>query len=110
MAPGKYTYLGSEVVLTEEGKLLNSGENCLAGASFPITKGVGNMMKFTGCSLAQAINMASENVAHLHNLDDRGAIAPGKRADLILFENVDNQIKIRKTWLGGKLVFSSPEK
>ncbi|HNX67379.1 MAG TPA: amidohydrolase family protein, partial [Bacteroidales bacterium] len=108
MAPGKYTYLGSEVLLTEEGMLLNAGENCLAGASFPIIKGVGNMMKFTGCSLSQAINMASANVARFYNLSDRGTLTPGKRADIIMFENTENQIKIKKTLLGGNLVFSSP--
>ena len=35
MAPGKYTFLESEVILTEDGMLLNPELNCLAGASFP---------------------------------------------------------------------------
>ena len=86
MAPGKYTFLESEVMLTEEGMLNEYRMNCLAGASFPLKKGVGNMMKFTGCSLTDAINMASGNVARIYGLHDRGTLSVGKRADLILFE------------------------
>ena len=98
MAPGKYTFLESEVVLTEEGMLKNIAMNCLAGASFPLKTGVGNMMKFTGCSLEDAINMASGNVARVYGLNDRGSLSEGKRADLILFEMDEYQIKIRKTY------------
>ena len=105
MAPGKYTFLGNEVLLTEEGMLLNTESNCLAGASFPLKKGVENMMNFTGCSLTKAINMASVNVARTYNLEDRGTLTPGKRADLILFEREDNQLKIKKTYLNGILVY-----
>lgn len=106
MAPGKYIFLESEVILTEEGMLLNSENNCLAGASFPLKKGVENMMNITGCSLTKAINMASGNVARIYNLENRGILAPGKRADLILFERKDNQLQIRKTYLNGKMVYN----
>lgn len=104
MAPGKYTFLESEVVLTSDGMLKNTAMNCLAGASFPLKTGVGNMMKFTGCSLEDAINMASANVARVYGLNDRGSLSIGKRADLILFEIDDYQLKIRKTYLRGELV------
>ena len=105
MAPGMYIFLENEVILTEEGMLLNTESNCLAGASFPLKKGVENMMNFTGCSLTKAINMASENVARIYNLEDRGTLTLGKRADLILFEREDNKLKIKKTYLNGMLVY-----
>ncbi len=105
MAPGKYTFLESEVMLTEEGMLKNTALNCLAGASFPLKTGVCNMMKFTGCSLEDAINMASGNVARVYGLTDRGSLSVGKRADLILFEKDGDQLKIRKTYLNGELIF-----
>jgi len=106
MAPGKYSFLESEVILTAEGMLLNAEQNCLAGASFPLKRGVENMMKLTGCSLSKAINMASRNVARIYDLDDRGILVQGKRADLILFEREGNQLQIEKTYLCGKLVYS----
>ena len=105
MAPGIYTFLESEVELTREGMLRNTKLNCLAGASFPLKTGVGNMMTFTGCSLEDAVNMASQNVAVIYGLKDRGSLSIGKRADLILFEKDASQLKIRKTYLKGELVF-----
>lgn len=105
MAPGKYIFLESEVELTPEGMLRNTALNCLAGASFPLKTGVGNMMKFTGCSLEDAINMASRNVASVYGLNDRGSLSIGKRADLILFEFDGDELKVRKTFLNGEPVF-----
>jgi N-acetylglucosamine-6-phosphate deacetylase len=107
MSPGKYAFMGSEVTLTEEGMLLNEEMNCLAGASFPLKKGVENMMNFTGCSLTKAINMASHNVARIYGLNERGSLASGKRADLILFERDGNELLIKETYLNGKMVYSS---
>jgi N-acetylglucosamine-6-phosphate deacetylase len=104
MNPGRYTFMDSEVELTEDGMLKNVELNCLAGASFPLLTGVGNMMKFTGCSLEDAFGMASSNPARIYNFTDRGSLSPGKRADIILFEVNDYQLKIRKTILNGKLV------
>jgi N-acetylglucosamine-6-phosphate deacetylase len=105
MPPGIYTFLESEVELTSDGMLRNTALNCLAGASFPLRTGVSNMMKFTGCSLGDAVNMASRNVAGLYGLNDRGSLSIGKRADIILFESDASQLKIRKTYLEGELVF-----
>jgi N-acetylglucosamine-6-phosphate deacetylase len=105
MPPGIYTFLESEVELTSDGMLRNTALNCLAGASFPLRTGVGNMMKFTGCSLGDAVNMASRNVAGIYGLNDRGSLSIGKRADIILFESEASQLKIRKTYLEGELVF-----
>jgi N-acetylglucosamine-6-phosphate deacetylase len=106
MAPGKYTFLESEVILRDDGLLYNPVLNCLAGASFPLRKGVENIMNYTGCSLANAIDMASGNVAEVFSLGDRGKMIPGRRADLILFARDGNRMDIRKTWIRGRLVFS----
>jgi N-acetylglucosamine-6-phosphate deacetylase len=107
MVPGRYTFLESEVELTADGMLRNNALNCLAGASFPLKTGVGNMMKFTGCSLEDAFNMASGNVARIYGLEDRGSLSPGKRADIILFEKSGDTIIIRRTYVNGKLVFKN---
>jgi N-acetylglucosamine-6-phosphate deacetylase len=104
MAPGKYTFLGNEVILTEDGKLINPRLNCLAGASFPLKKGVENIMNYVGCSLTRAINMASLNVARIYSLHDRGKLAQGYRADIILFEREGNRMILTQTFLKGKPV------
>ncbi len=105
MAPGKYSFLGSEVILNDEGMLLNTEQNCLAGASFPLKNGVENMVTLSGCSLWQAINMASSNVARILNLEERGNLYLGKRADLMLFKKEGQSLQIKNIWLNGTLVF-----
>lgn len=104
MPPGRYNFLGSEVVLTPEGLIENPVLNCLAGASRPLRTGVGNVMKFTGCNPGEAVNMASGNVARIYNLSDRGSLTPGKRADLILFELNVNTPVIKQVIVKGRIV------
>ncbi|MCF6270084.1 MAG: amidohydrolase family protein [Melioribacteraceae bacterium] len=107
MPPGKYNWLGKEVVLTAEGLLTFPEQNVFAGASLPLSTGIENMMSYTGCSLAEAVDMASKNPAQLHGLSDRGEIEPGKRADLVLFRMEENKIIIEKTILAGKTIYQN---
>jgi N-acetylglucosamine-6-phosphate deacetylase len=101
LPPGEYIYLGSKVMKTVEGLVINPERNCLAGASLPLLIGVENMMKHAGCSLAVAVNLASRNVARVLALADRGNLGIGKRADLILLEKKGNVPQIVKTYLKG---------
>ena len=107
MPPGKYVYLGSEVIYTDDGLVRNPALNCLAGASLPLRTGVENMMRFAGCNLREAIKLATVNVAKVLGLNDRGVLETGSRADLILFELNGTKITIKQTILAGKQVFSS---
>ncbi|MCK4828021.1 amidohydrolase family protein, partial [bacterium] len=109
MPPGKYSYDNRDVVLTPEGMIKFPAQNVLAGASLPISIGVGNVMRFTGCSLADAIHMASRNQARLFGLNDRGEIKPGKRADLILCSLKDGVLSIKKTIIAGKEVYTADQ-
>ena len=64
-------------------------------------------MKVTGCTLADAVKMASTNPAELYGLDDRGRLIPGKRADIILFTLDNYKVNIRKTYVKGELVYQA---
>lgn len=59
--------------------------------------------------MAEAFRMASTNPARLYHLDDRGTLEPGRRADIILFQIIDNELVIRKTLVSGKLVYEDTE-
>jgi N-acetylglucosamine-6-phosphate deacetylase len=107
MNPGKYHFLETEVILTEDGMLMNPDLQCLAGASFPLVSGVGNMMKFAECSLYDAIKMATENVSAIYGLSSIGNLLPGMKADIIRFKKRDNQIVIKETLKNGKSVFKA---
>ncbi len=106
MPPGEYDWNGKKVLLTPEGKLRLPELDVLAGASFSIRKGIGNMMKFTGCSLEQAIQMASTNQAKMFGWNDRGSIEVGKRADLVLFNVKNSEVMVEKTIIAGEVVYN----
>ena len=93
------------MLLTPEGKLRLPEQDVLAGASFSIRKGIGNMMKFTGCSLEEAVRMASFNQAEMFGWKDRGSIEVGKRADLVLFRLKESEVLVRKTIIAGQVVY-----
>jgi adenine deaminase len=56
-----------------------------------------------GLDPVTAIQIATLNAAEYFNLHDRGAIAPGRRADLIVFDNFEN-LRIEQVYRGGQLV------
>ena len=49
-------------------------ENVLAGAIHPLNKGISNCMKFTGCTLGDAIGLASTSAARCLGLTNIGVI------------------------------------
>ncbi len=111
LEPGEYkTSTGETIELTKDGMLRYPAQNVLYGSASPITKGVGFVMKVTGCTLADAVQMASTNPARLYNLNDRGVLEPGKRADVVLFTLDDYQVNIQKTWVKGELVYENNQR
>ena len=110
LPPGVYKNEDGETVeLTKEGMLRYPAQNVLFGSVLPVSRGVVHMMEVTGCTLADAIRMASTNPAALYGLNDRGSLRPGKRADLILFEVGDTELVIKKTYVEGNLVYEAPQ-
>lgn len=105
LPPGEYDWNGKLVLLTPEGKLRLPDLDVLAGASFSIRKGIGNMVKYVGCSLEEAIQMASSNQARMFGWDDRGSIEVGKRADLVLLNIKESEVIVQKTILAGEVVY-----
>ena len=55
-----------------------------------------------GLDAVTAVQMATRNAAECFRLYDRGAIAPGKRADIVLLEDLKD-FRVRKVWTAGKL-------
>lgn len=56
-----------------------------------------------GVDAITAIRMASLNAAECFRLYDRGAIAPGLRADIVLLDNLKD-FSVSKVWIEGALV------
>lgn len=104
LPPGEYTR-GERTLLLTPNVVKLPEEDVLAGAASPISTCVGVIMRFTQCSIADAIQMASTNPAEMLSLDKLGRIEEGKRADLILFTMENNEMVIQKTYVAGKLVY-----
>jgi N-acetylglucosamine-6-phosphate deacetylase len=108
LTPGRYlNVVGDTLELTPDGAVMYPAQKVLSGSGSALPKGVGNVMKVTGCTLAQAIQMASTNPAKFYGLKDRGELKTGMRADLILFTMDDFKMDIRKTIVAGEVVYQA---
>jgi N-acetylglucosamine-6-phosphate deacetylase len=105
LPPGTYEKDGMTYLLTGDVVKFPS-ENVLAGAAMPVRRCISNIIRFTGCDLKEAIQMASTNPARLMGLEHLGEIEAGKRADLILFTMENGEMVIRQTMVAGKVVYS----
>jgi len=75
MTPGAYRLASREVIVDATSARLVNGT--LAGSILTMDAAVRNMMAFTGCSLAEAVTMASTTPARLLGLARKGRIAVG---------------------------------
>lgn len=91
--------LGVNKVTVKNGDARLTEGDARAGSTLKFHNGVLNYCKFTGYPLEAAVKRGSENQAAYLKLDDRGSIAKGKRADLLILD-ADNQIE--SVYVGGK--------
>jgi N-acetylglucosamine-6-phosphate deacetylase len=84
--PGRYLLGDVEVELTPENRVQIVGTGILAGSALRMDRGVENLMRFAGLSLAQALRLATVNAARAAGLTNRtGFLSLGDAADLVLF-------------------------
>jgi len=72
----------------------------IAGSKLSLDVACRNMMKHTGASIVDVFRYASYNPSRAIGLLDRGEIAVGKRADLVV---VDHRMKVNKVIFKGEL-------
>ena len=75
-----------------------SGE--ISGFAAPVSVACRNMMVHTGASVVDVFRYASTNPCSAVGLTDRGHIAKGLRADLVI---CDHQMNIKSVMLGGEI-------
>ena len=107
--PGRY-YLGEQPVeLTADNRVMLVGQERLAGSALRMDRGVENLMRIAGLSLADAVSMATTNAARAGRVPGRtrGLVA-GDRGDLIeyIFNKQDLSITIKSTYVSGTKVYA----
>lgn len=75
-------------------------DGTLAGSTLTMDRAVRNAVVLGGWTLVDAVAAAATHPAQLLGLADRGAIAPGRRADLVL---LDTDLRAVQTWLAEDL-------
>lgn len=79
---------------------LTGPDGTLAGAHLTMMRAVRNAVAFVGVGIADALTMASSTPATFLGLESQlGAIAPGYRADLVVFSS---RFEVIETWVAGQ--------
>ena len=96
----EFQLFGLDCVSRDGVAYLTSGP--LAGSLLSMDQGVKNMYEITHASLPDLSKISSRNAAKSLHFDDRGVIAVGKLADLVL---LDNDLNVKATYKLGKRVY-----
>lgn len=100
MPSGRYKLSDRQVRVDETSARLADGT--LAGSILMLDQAVRNVVEFTGCSLAEALTMATATPAQVLSLDRKGRIAPGCDADLVI---LDESLRVERTIVAGNSVY-----
>ena len=93
MQEGEYE-LGGQKVWVKDGQA-RLEDNTLAGSVLRMDEAFRNMIKFTRCSISDAVQMTSGNQAREFGLDHKGELASGKDADFVI---MNEQFEVEKTY------------
>lgn len=90
------------IAVVHDGTAPRLPDGTLAGSSLTMDVAVRNVVHTAGIPLEDALVAASTTPADVVGLTDRGRIAPGARADLVLLDPVS--LAVQGVWAGGRSV------
>ncbi len=106
-APGLYRLGEQDIELTAENRVVLAGTNRLAGSALRMDRGIENLMRIAGLTLADAVRMATLNPARVTRIAGREqGLAPGERGDIVVFTLDDGRITVQRTYVDGRPVYS----
>ncbi|MDF2940042.1 MAG: N-acetylglucosamine-6-phosphate deacetylase [Gammaproteobacteria bacterium] len=95
--------LGGQAVVVRNGEARLKQNGRLAGSVLKMNQAFKNMLRFSQCTMQDIIKMVSSNPAKaLHIFDQKGSIAIGKVADLVV---LNEEYQVVATLRQGKLVY-----
>ena len=91
--------LYGETITAVDGVVRNAA-GALAGSALDMASAVRNSVHLLGLPLEEACRMAAQYPAEFFGIGgERGRIAPGYRADLVL---LDGELRVQSSWIGGR--------
>lgn len=90
--------------IVHDGSAPRLADGTLAGSSLTMDAAVRNVVDAAGVDLAAAVHAASTAPADLLGLTDRGRLAPGAVADLLV---LDDSLAVSSTWIAGEEVHAA---
>ena len=109
-APGPYKLGQVDVELRPDGSVVLRGEARLAGSALRMDDAIGNAVRFGRLSLRDALTMATSNAARAGRIAGRQrGLAPGEKADLVLFhwDDNSNHLRVIETVVAGSSVYKA---
>ncbi len=100
--PGLYSLGDFDVIVDATSARLEDGT--LAGSIITLDSAFRNLMVFTNCGMGEALQTITSTPAHLIGENQKGQIAPGFDADLVI---LSKDLKVIATLVNGEVVFQS---
>lgn len=101
---GSYEWSEGRVVIKDDQRAYVKG-GTLAGSVASMNFDLANMVRHVGCSLAEAVKMATLNPARVIGVvDHKGSLEAGKDADLVI---IDADVNVYLTMVKGQIVYRS---
>ena len=94
--------LGGQWIEVRDGRC-TTADGRLAGSALDMAAAVRNAVQLVGIPLEEALGMASTRPADVLGEHERGRIAPGMHADLVL---LDGALRVRATWIAGEAAWN----
>jgi N-acetylglucosamine-6-phosphate deacetylase len=110
--PGRYRLGEVEVEVTPARRVCLPGTPYLAGSVLELHEAIGNTVRFSDATLAEALQMASLHPAQLLGEDARcGTLAVGRQADLVLlrWNEAQAELQVQATLVRGEVVYQKTE-
>lgn len=102
MPAGVFNLGGYAVIVDEQGAHLESGT--IAGSVLTMDGAVRTLIAQSGCTVAEALTMAARTPADLLGLPNKGRIAQGADADIVV---LDPSLHVQATLARGELLFAT---
>ncbi|MEZ4536371.1 MAG: amidohydrolase family protein [Cyanobacteriota/Melainabacteria group bacterium] len=98
-----------KTILVTDIAYVGTADGGLVGSSITLDEAVRNLVRWQICSFEEAIRMATINPACAVGLGEKvGSLEVGKLADMVLWQEQEQELKVSSVISGGRSLFTCP--